>query len=244
MRKFIIAIGVFFIGLFPSFVFSQDETLTITTYYPSPSGVYDTVRIFPNTSFNPTSGVTSCTNEGELRYASSSTAGELFMCQKDPDSASHALKWRAMSPPGRNCQSMTGNTYLFNWTQGGLWWDAFNSPILNPKNGHTANLYLTGTITADATSNWLLNIKMRGHIQYMKTNLSGNNQWALWRTLDTYLVKANAGDSESAEFGGTYTWPVDPAYRYKFRVQGEYTPVAATQGSGTIRVNDMEVCFD
>lgn len=232
-------IFIFLIMLFT--INAHSEDITITTYYPSPYGVYDTMRIYPSTSFNPISGVADCTNEGELRYAS--VSGELFMCQKDPD-ASNVLKWRAMGRPGRHCQTMSGVTYTFGSAQGGLWHDVFNSPILNPKNGHTANLYLVGTITADATNNWLFDVTMKARIQYMQTDLSGNNDWVFWRTLDTDSVEAEKGKSKSATFGGTYVFSVNPAYRYKFRVRGEYTPVLATNGSGTIKVENMEVCFD
>jgi hypothetical protein len=41
----------------------HQETLTITTYYPAPYGVYRTLRLYPTTNPDPTY---SCSNEGEI----------------------------------------------------------------------------------------------------------------------------------------------------------------------------------
>lgn len=50
---------------FASFVFAADESLTITTYYPSPYGVYKTLRLQPN---DDQAAGGACTNEGDMAY--------------------------------------------------------------------------------------------------------------------------------------------------------------------------------
>ena len=234
----------FLLSFYPLRAFAVDEELTITTYYPSPYGVYNTLRIYPDTTFNPTPGVTACTDEGELRY--SEVSAELFMCQKDPDATpAYALRWRAMGRPGRNCQNMSGaGTYMFDSSQGAIWWnEPFTSTLLNPDNNHTAWLSISGTMRADATG-CLFNAKMNSRVQYMKTDINGNNEWLLWRTLGTFSVTAAAGDNETIDIGGSYTWAVDPAKRYKFRVQGQYPNILTTNGEGYITIDVVEVCFD
>jgi hypothetical protein len=58
-------------GLF-SLSFCQ-ETYTITTYYPSPYGVYKTLRLYPNNDAGFAPGV-GCTNPGEMSYDSDTNA--------------------------------------------------------------------------------------------------------------------------------------------------------------------------
>lgn len=66
MNKKIIFI---FLGIIlsSSFCFAA-ETVTITTYYPAPYGVYNVLRLFPNDSFTPGAA---CANNGEMYYDSS-----------------------------------------------------------------------------------------------------------------------------------------------------------------------------
>ena len=47
---------------------AQEEQLTIATYYPSPYGVYKTLRLFPSDEFNPGD---SCPNAGEMIFDNS-----------------------------------------------------------------------------------------------------------------------------------------------------------------------------
>ena len=63
----IIGIIVFSILILSSLSFAQQtEQLTITTYYPSPYGVYNTLRLFPRSDVHTGDG---CTNAGELAYS-------------------------------------------------------------------------------------------------------------------------------------------------------------------------------
>lgn len=64
-------------------VSAQDETITITTYYPSPYGVYKNLRIYPNNEYTPD---TPCSTEGEMFY--SSLSHKLYIC------SGSLLKWR------------------------------------------------------------------------------------------------------------------------------------------------------
>ena len=274
-----LALIIFFVLCLQVICFAEEQ-LTITTYYPSPNGVYSTLRVYPDASFNPEAGITSCTNEGEMHY--SGVSSDLFMCQKDPDTAGHPLRWRSVGTPGRTCYTMSGaGTYQFGPWQVGAWWDTFTTPYnVDPKNHHTAHLTFSGTISASTGNSLIVPAIMKGRVQYMRTNLSGGNDWLLWRTLDTDSVTATkelvmadlsvslpcgidwdnwsiqwcsyslcssciptlSATTESDEFGGEYTASVSAEYRYKFRVQGRYT--GSQLGSGTIRVDDVELCFD
>ncbi len=55
--------------------FAEDETFTITTYYPSPYGVYKNLRIYPNDDFTPGNP---CSSEGEMYYDNSEQT--LYIC--------------------------------------------------------------------------------------------------------------------------------------------------------------------
>ncbi|MDO8661720.1 MAG: hypothetical protein Q7K98_00670 [Candidatus Omnitrophota bacterium] len=64
-----------------AFLFAADETLTITTYYPSPYGVYKTLRLYPNDDNALLAG---CANRrGEMSY--NKTAGALYVCSGTTD---------------------------------------------------------------------------------------------------------------------------------------------------------------
>ncbi|MFA5093080.1 MAG: hypothetical protein WC543_03965 [Candidatus Omnitrophota bacterium] len=58
-----------------TFIFAADE-ITITTYYPSPYGVYNTLRLYPNN--NATVG-SACTNAGEMFY--SDVSNQVLVCR-------------------------------------------------------------------------------------------------------------------------------------------------------------------
>jgi len=53
---------------FTSFAYAQQESVTITTYYPSPYGVYNELRLYPNASPPSTCDIN---NEGAMYYDSS-----------------------------------------------------------------------------------------------------------------------------------------------------------------------------
>lgn len=79
---------VFAVLIFTPFSFAED--LTITTYYPSPYGVYRELRLWPN---NPAPSLCSNTNEGSMYYQSDSVnyQGKLMMCKQ---TASSTFAWQ------------------------------------------------------------------------------------------------------------------------------------------------------
>jgi hypothetical protein len=64
-----------------TFCFAQDEhdeSITITTYYPSPYGVYKQMRLYPTDDIDPTAA---CSNKGEMYYDDTGTPGnQLYVC--------------------------------------------------------------------------------------------------------------------------------------------------------------------
>jgi len=74
MHRIVIFIGlILFLGA--GLCFAEDETLTITTYYPAPYGVYKTLRLYPSAT-QPES----C-QEGELYYDSDDD--KIYICSGD-----------------------------------------------------------------------------------------------------------------------------------------------------------------
>ncbi|MBU0547379.1 MAG: hypothetical protein KJ710_07545 [Candidatus Omnitrophica bacterium] len=60
-------------------VFAED--ITITTYYPSPYGVYKNLRLYPNDDNTPAAA---CANEGEMYFDNSDS--KLYVCSGSPGS--------------------------------------------------------------------------------------------------------------------------------------------------------------
>lgn len=84
-----------FIFVFCSLSFAQsDETITITTYYPSPYGVYKILRLYPDSEPKPGNN---CENEGEMAYyqdAADFNKNKLVVCKRvTTGSAPGSLKW-------------------------------------------------------------------------------------------------------------------------------------------------------
>ncbi|MDD2654971.1 MAG: hypothetical protein PHI86_07720, partial [Candidatus Omnitrophica bacterium] len=81
---------IFFgILLSASFCFAA-ETVTITTYYPAPYGVYNVLRLNPNDSFTPGAA---CTNRGEMYYDSSDS--QVYICNGTWQAMGGGSFWRA-----------------------------------------------------------------------------------------------------------------------------------------------------
>ena len=71
--------------IFPLLAFTPsalaEESITITTYYPSPYGVYKNLRLYPNDDSTP--GAV-CPNPGEMYYSNTNQA--LYICSGSPSS--------------------------------------------------------------------------------------------------------------------------------------------------------------
>lgn len=80
----VIGLAIFFIFSLFSFTFCQ-ESMTITTYYPSPYGVYKTLRLFPN---DDAMLGDDCSNSGEMSYSLS--GNEILVCNGS------SLKWSVL----------------------------------------------------------------------------------------------------------------------------------------------------
>ncbi|MDD5194808.1 MAG: hypothetical protein PHQ96_03920 [Candidatus Omnitrophica bacterium] len=91
------------------------ETVSFTTYYPSPHGVYRMLRLYPN---NAVMLGSACTNEGEMVY--SQTDRQICVC--------NGANWQPLS----GYWTLTGN-YLYpryaNWTVGIGSNTSFSSPF-------------------------------------------------------------------------------------------------------------------
>lgn len=69
----------------------QGESITLTTYYPSPYGVYKTLRLFPQA----VKAGNTCNKAGEMAYADSTNGNEPLYCD--------GTTWKAISLSGQLC---------------------------------------------------------------------------------------------------------------------------------------------
>jgi hypothetical protein len=84
-----------------SFLFAE-ESITITTYYPSPYGVYKTLRLYPYHDDTHDSG-DACTNQGEMYFNDSD--GKLYVC-----GGTTTLTWQPVGDGGYRTYTRTGTT--------------------------------------------------------------------------------------------------------------------------------------
>jgi hypothetical protein len=84
-RIFLFSIFVFGVSGVCCAQSNKSESLTISTYYPAPYGVYKHIRLFPDNTITP-GGV--CVQEGEAVYSDS--MHEFYVCQ----GISPNLKWQ------------------------------------------------------------------------------------------------------------------------------------------------------
>jgi hypothetical protein len=75
MRKISLLLIMFVISLV-ALSYAQDEQLSITTYYPAPTGVYKELRLYPNNSPSECNA----NNEGAMYY--NATEAKLMVCSK------------------------------------------------------------------------------------------------------------------------------------------------------------------
>lgn len=113
LRKFLLF--YFVLVIFLPVVFAED--ITITTYYPSPYGVYNTLRLYPNN--NATAG-NACANLGEMFY--SQTSDQILICKGSVTST-----WQSMAGAGESVMYLRGYngggdpaTCPSGWTQADL----------------------------------------------------------------------------------------------------------------------------
>lgn len=113
MRKIIVFAGmVLFLGM--TLCFAQQESLTITTYYPSPHGVYGTLRLYPSAD-NPSTKVCSNNEIGEM-YFHDGTVKEagIYYC----NGSAWVKQGGGEFPPGVILE-FEGNTCPAGWTYKG-----------------------------------------------------------------------------------------------------------------------------
>ncbi|MDP2923503.1 MAG: hypothetical protein Q8O30_07280 [Candidatus Omnitrophota bacterium] len=78
-NKFIFSLASILTTCFIIPVFSQTESITITTYYPAPFGVYQNLRLFPTTT------VPNCAtdnDEGVMYYDNTVNVNQLMVCRE------------------------------------------------------------------------------------------------------------------------------------------------------------------
>ncbi len=78
MKKSFLFFLISFIFIIPCL--SQNETLTITTYYPAPYGVYNELRMFPHAPATVTCNDANPNNEGYMFYDSTPATRGLYVC--------------------------------------------------------------------------------------------------------------------------------------------------------------------
>jgi hypothetical protein len=124
---------------------AQTESITFTTYYPSPYGVYKNLRIYPSSG---TGLGGTCSNEGEMYY--DQTARSLFICSGTPSTST--LTWTAVGgAAGSSWWTQAGNNLYPNegdWNVG----IGTDSPLLKldvrGTNTKTTNAALENIIQA------------------------------------------------------------------------------------------------
>ncbi|MFA5271539.1 MAG: hypothetical protein WC412_04250, partial [Candidatus Omnitrophota bacterium] len=85
------------------------ETLTITTYYPSPMGVYQNLRLFP-VATAPLSACDSADEEGIIYYNNAAGQNQLMICR---ETAPLTFNWQ---PVGGGFWGLSGNNLTANET--------------------------------------------------------------------------------------------------------------------------------
>lgn len=85
-------------------VFPQQESLTITTYYPAPFGVYQNLRLFPTTTV-PTCAAAN--DEGVMYYDDTANVNQLMVCR---ETAPGVYGWGVS---GSNWTHPSGTNFLY-----------------------------------------------------------------------------------------------------------------------------------
>ncbi len=127
IRCSVIFILLFFCAL--AYVYADDDTLTISTYYPSPYGVFKNMRFYPNDANTPGA---SCTREGETYFDDS--VSTLYICSGTPGS----YTWQVAPGLGGYWAASGNDIYSTNTGNAGI----VTSPTgaTSPHGGATGNL--------------------------------------------------------------------------------------------------------
>jgi hypothetical protein len=110
-KRFLMLKKILVLGILLGFLASasaQTESITFTTYYPSPYGVYKNLRIYPSSG---TGLGGACSNEGEMYY--DQTTHNLYICSGTPSAAT--LTWTAVGgAAGSSLWTNTGSNLYPN----------------------------------------------------------------------------------------------------------------------------------
>ena len=109
VRRIVVAAGFVLFCSFNAFA-QQSEKLTITTYYPSPTGVYQTLRIAPGN--DPGDCVAGTPPLGKMYY--NSTENSLYICTSNATSGTFGYQ---LVPGGNGSWAVNSNNlYVLNTT--------------------------------------------------------------------------------------------------------------------------------
>lgn len=79
--KGFVLLSLIFLLLCPPYLFSAEENITLSTYYPSPKGIYKTLRLYPTLGI--TSGSFCCSSpdkKGEIVYSDNVGENRILVC--------------------------------------------------------------------------------------------------------------------------------------------------------------------
>lgn len=110
----IIFLSILVCFAFFSQAFSQAETLTITTYYPAPMGVYENLRLFPIPAVQ--APACNANQEGVMYYNNDAGENQLMVCRE----TAAGFGWEAIGasfwtqPAGTNDLYPNDNNWMVN----------------------------------------------------------------------------------------------------------------------------------
>ena len=188
---FILVLSTVFLSIFTLQLFSQNtETLTITTYYPSPSGVYQNLRLFPVAAAQ--APACNANQEGTMYYNNDAGQNQLMVCR---ETALGVFGWRTVG--------------------GGPWTQVGNN--IYPNDTATANVGI-GTTTPVARLQVVGEIVGNSTVNILNSGLAGDGSqtvlrkdaaqahiwpWGTGTTLNTVCV--GCGTSTNFSVNGTTT---------------------------------------
>lgn len=217
--------------------FAQEESVTITTYYPSPYGVYKEMRLHPNTS----PSTCDATNEGAMYYDDSSN--EPLVCEEITTST---YAWTSMSrSSGPRATAFTApGTYTFTVPAGvtsltGKLWGAGGGggggyqPAVGPSGygggGGGGGQYVEGIINVTPGQDYTVIVGAGGAGGEMSNAAGVNGGQSSFGTIIAGAGKGGgAGSASQCGFGG----PGGTGAGGFFRINGD-------PGRGSIASNNI-----